>query len=99
MSVYIHKSHNVSILLYHLVFPAKYRRAVLTGPQTSYQGKLKRVFRILHEPWDLTALENEWLDTTLLETDSPWPEGAEAVGSYWTRGAFDVKISRPRRIG
>ena len=29
MSVYVHKSHNVSILLYHFVFPAKYRRAVL----------------------------------------------------------------------
>ena len=25
----MHKSHNVSILLYHFVFPAKYRRAVL----------------------------------------------------------------------
>jgi REP element-mobilizing transposase RayT len=29
MSEYIHKSHNVSVLLYHFVFPAKYRRAVL----------------------------------------------------------------------
>jgi putative transposase len=28
MSTYIHKSHNVTVLLYHLVFPAKYRRAV-----------------------------------------------------------------------
>jgi REP-associated tyrosine transposase len=28
MSRYIHKSHNVSVLLYHLVFPVKYRRAV-----------------------------------------------------------------------
>mgnify|MGYP001550430640 CR=1 FL=1 len=28
MSSYIHKSHNVSVLLYHLVFPAKYRRVV-----------------------------------------------------------------------
>jgi len=28
MSEYIHKSHNVSVLLYHLVLPAKYRRAV-----------------------------------------------------------------------
>ena len=28
MSEHIHKSHNVSVLLYHLVFPAKYRRAV-----------------------------------------------------------------------
>jgi putative transposase len=28
MREYIHKSHNVTVLLYHLVFPAKYRRAV-----------------------------------------------------------------------
>ena len=28
MSIYIHKSHNVSVLVYHLVCPAKYRRAV-----------------------------------------------------------------------
>ncbi|MEE9273365.1 MAG: IS200/IS605 family transposase, partial [Robiginitomaculum sp.] len=28
MSEYIHKRHNVTILLYHFVFPAKYRRAV-----------------------------------------------------------------------
>jgi putative transposase len=29
-SQHIHKSHNVSLLLYHLVCPAKYRRAVVT---------------------------------------------------------------------
>jgi len=29
MSEFIHKSHNVTVLLYHFVFPAKYRRAVL----------------------------------------------------------------------
>src|SRR4051794_11125301 len=28
MSEFMHKSHNVSVLMYHLVFPAKYRRAV-----------------------------------------------------------------------
>ncbi len=28
MSEYIHKSHNVSVLLYHLVFPAKYRHVI-----------------------------------------------------------------------
>lgn len=28
MSEYIHRSHNVTVLIYHLVFPAKYRRAV-----------------------------------------------------------------------
>jgi putative transposase len=29
-SEYIHKSHNVSILLYHYVCPAKYRRVVIS---------------------------------------------------------------------
>ena len=28
MSSYIHKSHNVSVLLYHYVCPAKYRRVI-----------------------------------------------------------------------
>ncbi len=28
MSEYVHKSHNVSVLLYHFVCPAKYRRVV-----------------------------------------------------------------------
>ena len=31
MSEYIHKRYNVTVLLYHLVFPAKYRRAVVDG--------------------------------------------------------------------
>lgn len=30
MSKYIHKSHNVSVLLYHIVCPAKYRRVVFS---------------------------------------------------------------------
>ena len=29
MSEYIHKSHNVTVLIYHLVFPTKYRRVVI----------------------------------------------------------------------
>src|SRR5919202_835399 len=32
MSRYVHKSHNVTVLLYHLVFPAKYRRAGIDAP-------------------------------------------------------------------
>ena len=32
MSDYIHKSHNVTVLLYHLVLPAKYHRAVFDEP-------------------------------------------------------------------
>ena len=29
-SEYIHKSHNVSILIYHIVLPAKYRRVIFS---------------------------------------------------------------------
>jgi REP element-mobilizing transposase RayT len=28
MSEYLHKSHNVTVLMYHLVLPTKYRRAI-----------------------------------------------------------------------
>jgi REP element-mobilizing transposase RayT len=31
MSEYIHKSHNVSVIIYHLVLPAKYRKVVFEG--------------------------------------------------------------------
>ena len=30
MSEYVHKSHNVSVLLYHFVFPSKYRRIIFS---------------------------------------------------------------------
>lgn len=29
MSIYVHKSHNVSVLMYYMVFPTKYRRLVV----------------------------------------------------------------------
>ena len=32
MSIYIHKEHNVTVLLYHLVCVAKYRKVILTKP-------------------------------------------------------------------
>ena len=30
MSIYIHKAHNVSVLLYHIVCPTKYRKVVIS---------------------------------------------------------------------
>ena|ERR1700722_17585734 len=32
MSIYIHKSHNVSVIIYHVVCPTKYRRVVVDQP-------------------------------------------------------------------
>lgn len=39
MSEYIHMSHNVTVLMYHLVFPTKYRRVVI---DTEVDEVLKR---------------------------------------------------------
>jgi putative transposase len=54
MSEHIHRSHNVSVLLYHLVCPAKYRRAVFS-PEVD--EVLKTVCLEIAERYDITFLE------------------------------------------
>ena len=45
MSDYIHKSHNVTVLLYHLVFPAKYRRALFEEQVDGVPARTKAKLR------------------------------------------------------
>jgi len=54
MSEYIHKGHNVTVLLYHLVFPAKYRRAVFDA---SVDEVLKEVCFDISERYGVKFLE------------------------------------------
>jgi REP element-mobilizing transposase RayT len=54
MSRFIHKEHNVSVLLYHIVCPAKYRRAVFTPP---VDKKLKEVCLEISKRFEITFLE------------------------------------------
>ena len=54
MSKHIHKSHNVTILLYHLVFPAKYRRAVFT---TAVDETVKAVCIEIAKRYEIVFLE------------------------------------------
>ena len=54
MSEYIHKSHNVTVLLYHLVFPAKYRRAVF---DEAVDAELKSVCLEIEERYQVKFLE------------------------------------------
>ena len=53
-SRYIHKSHNVSLLLYHLVCPTKYRRAVITEEVDSV---LRQVCLDIADRHEVTFLE------------------------------------------
>ena len=54
MSEYIHKSHNVTVLLYHLVFPAKYRRAVF---DSQADGVLREVCLEIEKRYQVKFLE------------------------------------------
>ena len=54
MSQYLHKSHNVSVLLYHLVCPAKYRKVVF---DEKVDQVLKQVCFDMSERYELTFVE------------------------------------------
>lgn len=54
MSEYIHKSHNVSVLMYHVVCPAKYRRVVF---DEEVDGKLKDVCEEISKRYEIRFLE------------------------------------------
>src|ERR671927_846346 len=54
VSRFIHKSHNVSVLLYHIVCPAKYRRVVFS-PDVAQ--KLKEVCVEISKRHEITFLE------------------------------------------
>jgi REP element-mobilizing transposase RayT len=54
MSEYIHKSHNVSVLLYHIVCPAKYRRVVINEEADK---TLKEVCERISERYEIQFLE------------------------------------------
>lgn len=55
MSACIHKSHNVTALLYHLAFPAKYRRVVLDD---DVDEVLKEVSLGIEQRYEIKFLEN-----------------------------------------
>ena len=54
MSEYIHKSHNVTVLMYHLVFPAKYRRVIF---DEQVDAALKEVCHEVAERYQMKFLE------------------------------------------
>lgn len=54
MSESIHKSHNVSVIIYHFVCPAKYRRVVFEG---DVEKELKSVCEEIEKRYDIRFLE------------------------------------------
>ena len=54
MSEYLHKSHNVSILMYHFVCPAKYRKVIFSQEVDNY---LKEVCLEISNRYEIVFLE------------------------------------------
>ena len=54
MSKYVHKSHNVSVLLYHYVCPAKYQRVIFSD---SVDKNLKNVCLEISKRFEIEFLE------------------------------------------
>ena len=54
MSRYIHKKHNVSVLLYHLVCPGKYRQVVFTE---QVDQELKKVCLEITQRYEIVFIE------------------------------------------
>ena len=54
MSEYVHKSHNVSVLMYHFVCPAKYRKVVFSK---EVDETLKEVCLEISERFEIDFLE------------------------------------------
>lgn len=54
MSKYIHKSHNVTVLVYHLVCPIKYRRAIFSS---ELEEKLKEICLEIQKRYEIHFLE------------------------------------------
>ena len=54
MSIYIHKSHNVTVLVYHLVFPTKYRQLSISS---QVDNKLKDICLEIQKRYEVHFVE------------------------------------------
>jgi len=54
MSDYRHKSHNVSVLIYHFVCPSKYRRVIFSK---SVESSLKEICIEISKRYEIYFLE------------------------------------------
>lgn len=54
MSAYVHKKHNVSVLMYHLVCPAKYRRVVFSA---EVEEELKKICLEISKRFEINFIE------------------------------------------
>jgi putative transposase len=104
-SVYIHKSHNVSLLLYHFVCPSKYRKVVFSKElDTTIKEICKEIskryqihFLLQSVPsYSPTKIITTIKSLTAREIFRIHPEVEEKLwgGEFWSDGYFVNTVSR-----
>lgn len=89
-SRYIHKRHNVSVVMYHVVCAAKYRRVVMMSKQVD--AVLKETCLEMQKRWEIVFLEIGLWEFLLSEW-STWQSCSEA-----SKRATKPKIRTPPNL-
>jgi len=104
-SEYIHRSHNVSVLLYHFVCPAKYRRVVFSKAvdeslrniclEISKRYAIHFLIQSIHR-MSPTQIITTVKSLTAREIFKKHPEVKEKLwgGEFWTDGYFVNTVSK-----
>ena len=91
MSKLIRKEHNVSTLMYHIVCPAKYRRAVISE---EVDKKLREICLGIEARFEITFLEigteRDHVHYLVQSVPTYSPEVKKKLwgGEFWTRGYY-----------
>ena len=107
MSEYLHKSHNVTALIYHLVFPAKYRRAVFGSSVDEVMKEVKFLeigtdkdhvhFLVQSFPtYSVTRIVTLLKSLTAREIFKRCPQVKKKLwgGEFWTDGYFASTVGK-----
>ena len=103
MSEYIHKRHNISVLLYHLVCPAKYRRVVFTD---EVDRGLREVCMEITKRYEISFIEIgvdkdhvHFFSYTVCTDEQSWSDSTNSEGHNSEGDIKESAISKEAVVG
>ena len=97
MSEYIHKAHNVSVLIYHIVCPAKYRRVVISeGVDQTLKETCEEISKRFEIQFLEIGTEVDHVHFLVQEVFKRHPEIKEKLwgGEFWSDGHFVSTVGK-----
>jgi len=89
-SQYIHKSHNVSVLVYHIVVPAKFRKKIFEDEEV--EEWLKVVCLEIGQRYEINFLEIGTAREVFLKF--PYLKKKLWGSEFWTKGYFISTVGK-----